>query len=353
MNLSLYFETKSNILALMVFGIALVVFFLVHRFLVCRLREYTRLTSVSWDNALVEAVDTPLAWAGVLVSFTLASLFLSADAETLNVFTLGKKLVFIILLTWTALRILAAAILHSQVAFFKENTTRSLVLTLMRVILISISLLLIMDSLGISISPLLASLGIGSLAIALALQETLGNFFNGIYLQIDKPIRVGDFVKIEGSIEGYVEKIGWRSTRIRMLSNNMTIVPNGKLAASNVVNFNLPSEELAVLVEVGVSYNSSLSKVEEATIAAATEAQRTVTGAIPEFRPFIRFHTFADSSINFTVILRAKTFVDNYLLKHEFIKILHRTYAKEGIEIPFPQRTVHIANSRSPQNTMI
>jgi len=96
----------------------------------------------------------------------------------------------------------------------------------------------------------------------------------------------------------------------------------------------------AVLVEVGVDYGSDLARVEEITVETARGVQKTVEGAVAEFEPFIRYHTFADSSINFTVILRAREFVANYLIKHEFIKRLHGAYRKEGITIPFPQRTL-------------
>lgn len=89
-----------------------------------------------------------------------------------------------------------------------------------------------------------------------------------------------------------------------------------------------------------MDYASDLKQVEQVTVETAREAQKTTQGAVADFEPFIRFHTFADSSINFTVILRAHTFVDNYLLKHEFIKKLHARYGKEGITIPFPQRTL-------------
>jgi small-conductance mechanosensitive channel len=120
----------------------------------------------------------------------------------------------------------------------------------------------------------------------------------------------------------------------------MAVVPNAKLAQAVVVNHHLPSQELAVLVEVGVDYASDLGHVERVVIDVGREVMAEVPGGVAEFDPFIRYHTFADSSVNLTVILRGREFVDQYLIKHEFIKRLHARFDREGIVIPFPIRTI-------------
>jgi small-conductance mechanosensitive channel len=132
-----------------------------------------------------------------------------------------------------------------------------------------------------------------------------------------------------------------------MLANNLVIVPNAKLAQAIVVNHHLPSHDLAVLVEVGVDYDSDLAHVERIVVEVGRAVMKDVPGGVPEFDPFIRYHTFGDSSINFTVILRGREFVDQYLIKHEFIKRLHARFDREGIVIPFPIRTV-VARDAQP-----
>jgi small-conductance mechanosensitive channel len=209
-----------------------------------------------------------------------------------------------------------------------------------KTIFTAVGAMIILDNLGISITPILTTLGIGSLAVAIALQDTLGNFFAGLYIRADRFIEIGQYVRIETGDEGYVHHIGWRSTRIRMLPNNMVIVPNNKIVQSIITNYYMPDPELAVLVQVGVHYNSDLKKVEKVTSEVAKEVLQTVPGGVTSFDPFIRYHTFADSSINFTVILRAREFTDNFLIKHEFIKRLQARYREEGITIPFPIRTI-------------
>jgi small-conductance mechanosensitive channel len=215
----------------------------------------------------------------------------------------------------------------------------------------TIGFLIILNGLGLSITPMLTALGVGGLAVALALQEPLANFFAGLFITLAGQIRVGDYVRLDSGQEGYVADFSWRSTRLRMLANNLVVVPNAKLAQSIVVNHHLPSQDLAVLVDMGVDYASDLQHVETVTIDVARDVMQTVAGGVPEFTPFIRYHTFAESSIDFTVILRAREFVDQYLIKHEFVKRLHARFEREAIVIPFPIRTIvrHRPDAGLPQ----
>ncbi len=209
-------------------------------------------------------------------------------------------------------------------------------------IVIFLGVLLLLNTLGISITPLLTALGIGGLAVALALQDTLSNLFAGIHILISRQVKPGDYVKLETGEEGFVHDITWRNTTITMLPNNTVIIPNSKLSSMIVVNYFLPESELSVLVPVGVSYDSDLEKVEKVTIEVAKEVMSEVEGGVPDFEPFIRYGEFSDFSINFNVILRAKDYVSQFIVKHEFIKRLHKRYKKEKIEIPFPIRTVYL-----------
>jgi small-conductance mechanosensitive channel len=204
----------------------------------------------------------------------------------------------------------------------------------------AIGLLVVLNGLGLSITPMLTALGVGGLAVALALQEPLANFFAGLFITLAGQIRVGDYLKLDTGQEGYVVDFSWRSTRLRMLANNLVVVPNAKLAQAIVVNHHLPSQDMAVLVEVGVDYASDLQQVERVVVEVGRDVMTQVAGAVREFEPFIRYHTFGESSVDFTVILRAREFVDQYLIKHEFIKRLHARFDQEGITIPFPIRTV-------------
>jgi len=255
-----------------------------------------------------------------------------------------KVLLVLVILSVT---LVIAKILAGFVNLYSRKVGGALLSTTMfvnitRILVFIVGVLIILQSLGIAITPILTALGVGGLAVALALQETLSNLFAGIQIIASNQIKPGDFVKLASGEEGYVTDITWRYTTIRTLPNNMVIIPNAKLASSLVTNYNSPEKEMAILAKVGVSYDSDLEKVERVTIEVAKEVMKNVEGGVPDFEPFIRYHTFNDFSIDFTVILRGKEFVNQHLIKHEFVKRLHRRYNAEGIEIPFPIRTIHM-----------
>jgi small-conductance mechanosensitive channel len=211
--------------------------------------------------------------------------------------------------------------------------------------------LIILSVLGISITPLITALGVGGLAVALALQDTLANLFAGIHILMEKSIRVGDFIRLETGQEGYVEDITWRTTRVKMLPNNMVVIPNSKLSQSIVTNYYLPEKRMALLIPVGVSYSSDPDKVEKILVEEAKKAVGQVPGLLGEPEPFVRFIPgFGDSSLDFTLICQIQEFVDQYLAQHELRKRIFKRFNEEGIEIPFPQRTVHLREVKDGRN---
>lgn len=211
---------------------------------------------------------------------------------------------------------------------------------IVRIVAVSMGLLLLLESFGVTITPLLTALGVGGLAVALALQDTLTNLFAGIHLLASKKIEPGNYIEMSTGQAGYVVDVNWRNTTVRALLDNMLIIPNAKLSSDVVINYHRPFQPMNVLVQVGVSYDSDLQHVEDVTLAVAREVLEQVDGAVREHQPTVRFHTFADSSINFSVNLRVHEFTSQYAVTSEFIKRLHRRYGTEGIEIPFPIRTV-------------
>jgi small-conductance mechanosensitive channel len=209
------------------------------------------------------------------------------------------------------------------------------------VLIFIIAIAVILAYFKIDITPLIAGVGLGALAIGLALQSTLSNFFAGVHLLSDRPINVGDFIELDENNTGIVEDIGWRSTRIRMLTDNLLIIPNGKLADSNIINYSMPKEDFSIWVPCGVAYESDLKKVEKVTIEVAKEIQNTVPGAMKDFQPGFRYREFGDSNINFVTILRIEKPMDRFVVRNEFIKALKQRYDKENIEISWPIRKIY------------
>jgi small-conductance mechanosensitive channel len=209
------------------------------------------------------------------------------------------------------------------------------------VLIFVVAIAVILGYFKFDITPMIAGVGLGALAIGLALQSTLSNFFAGVHLVSDKPIRVGDFIELDEKTSGIVEDIGWRSTRIRMLTDNLLIIPNGKLAESNIINYSMPKQDLSIWVPCGVAYESDLKKVEKVALEVAREIQQTVEGAVKDFEPAFRYKEFGDSNINFITILRVQEPLVRFSVRNEFIKALKERFDKEKIEISWPIRKIY------------
>ncbi|HVT86636.1 MAG TPA: mechanosensitive ion channel family protein [Chitinophagaceae bacterium] len=301
--------------------------------------NYTRWKS---DDIIINSIRP---W--VLFWFVLAGISIAFPAAHVpDTFSnIGQKIIItcvIFSITWVIARIIAQFITHKTSAEGTIVHSTSIISNILRIIIYTIGFLFLLQSLGISITPLLTALGVSGLAVALALQETLTNLFAGVQIIASGKIKPNDYIQLNTGEEGYVEDIAWRSTTVRALSNNIIIIPNSKLAGTIVRNFSLPENEIAVLVNLGVSYSSDLDKVEKITIEVAAETLKEVQGGVAEFAPFIRYNKFNNSSIDFTVILRGKEFTDQYLIQHEFIKRLQKRYLRENVEIPFPIRTIYM-----------
>lgn len=206
------------------------------------------------------------------------------------------------------------------------------------ILVYAVALLIMLDTFGIAISPLLAGLGIGGLAVALALQPLLANVFASSYMLSDSSIRIGDWVEIAGGPTGYVDDIGWRATRIRSFDNNVVIVPNSTLADSVVTNYSLTSLEADARVELGVAYEEDLARVEAVCLDVLTTLRDEWETTLKEHEPIFRFTEFGDSNIGILLKLRAVTWADSFLLKHELTKRVHARFATEGITINYPAR---------------
>jgi len=342
------FEISLWLYILLVYLLWVLFWLLAKRVIFAGIKHLTEKTKTRMDDIFIHAVDLPLfllifSSGGILVQKISP---LAASSEITKNFLLGFKAITIIAVILFIDRFIHYIIIEYTPKYDVLKASSGIVKIVARIFIIGIGILVLLDSFGVSITPILASLGVGSLAVALALQPTLENFFSGIQLISDKPIRVGQFIKLESGQEGYVEKIGWRSTWIKLLPNNTVILPNKTLANSIVTNYCYPDKEVAVLIDLGVHYKSDLEQVERVTVEVGREIMQHVPGGVPGFEPFIRYHTLGEYSINFSVILRAKEFVDNYLIKHEFIKRLKKRYAKEGIVIPYPVRATNEAQEK-------
>ena len=200
--------------------------------------------------------------------------------------------------------------------------------------------LVVLDILGIPITPLLAGLGIGGLAVALAVSPTIASFIAGTYVVAEGHISEGDYVEIDSERAGFVESVGWRSTVLRSRFNNMIVVPNSLITESILTNYTTPTPTVTGMVECGVSYDSNLREVERVCLEVAGAVIEDSDDANKEFEPIVRFSEFADSNINLRLIFQGADRVATFAIKHEIIMRLHERFKNEGIEINYPVRKI-------------
>ncbi|CAN5836605.1 mechanosensitive ion channel family protein [soil metagenome] len=308
-----------------------------------RLYEAVRRTEWSGDDIIIFSLRHI-----VTVWFAVASIYFVILRRDIykELASLFNNILLIILTISVAIVVarIAAGFIRLYFNQVRGLPSSSLINNMVRIAIAILAGLVIIRNLGYEITPILGALGIGGLAVALALQETLANLFAGLVIILSKQLRPNDFVQLTSGEQGYVEDISWRNTTIRSLPNNMIIVPNSVLSSTIVTNYYQPEPQMAVLITVGVSYASDLEHVEKVTVEEATEVMTEIEGGVPEEEPFIRYNNFGDFSIDFTVIMQTTEVVNQYLITHEFIKRLHKRYREEGIDIPFPIRTIQTMN---------
>ena len=165
--------------------------------------------------------------------------------------------------------------------------------------------------------------------------------FSGFYILAEKSVRVGDFVNVEGAGEGRVIDIGWRTTKIITLFNNVLVIPNKKLAEAIITNFDMPEHRLGLSTTISVGFGEDPERVEAIIYDEASKAILELEGADTDFKPVVRF-AVGEYSLNYTVIWKALDIKYRYQLIHHMNIRLFKRLRSEGVEIPFPVRTLHI-----------
>jgi len=237
------------------------------------------------------------------------------------------------------------------VSFFLKKvdlpiSVTSLLNAVIKAAVYAIGILVMLNFVGISITPIITALGVGGLAMALALQDTLSNLFAGIHILAEHTIRVGDFIRLETGQEGFVEDIGWRTTRIRVPTNNMVIVPNSKLAQSVVTNYFLPERRTVIQVPVSVGFDADPDLVERVLLEEATHSLAEVPGLLGDPAPSVQFAPgFGASSLDFTLLCSVVDINAQQPVQRSLRKRILRRFAREGITIPYPTHAVFLQDT--------
>lgn len=343
MNINLKLMLMPSIIAIVVTIILLIIRGIGFRFF----NIWAKRTETRIDDIIIKSLRIPsIYWCIAIGLYTGIAI---SELPERHLFYLTKALHVIVILSIT----IATANLLGKIFrnYVQESglpiPTTGLAYGILKGTIIIIGLLIILTDIGISITPLITALGVGGLAVALALQDTLSNLFAGIHILVEKSVKVGDFIRLETGQEGYVEDITWRTTRIRMLQNNMVIIPNNKLSQSVVTNYNLPEKRMALSIPVSVSYSAEPDLIEKIVVEEAKGAIGEVAGLLGKPEPVVRFIPgFGENSLDFTLVCHIREFNDNASVQHELRKRIFKRFKKEGIEMPFPHRVVYVKEDK-------
>ncbi len=317
------------------------------KWIIKRLEVLTGMTKWSADDVFLRTIKKYVSLWLVLGGFFLAidtNAFPESITEPVN------KLLLVIAVLSAAIagaNLVGLTVTNYSRRYGAEFYNLGILMIIIRGLIIGIAILMLLQTFGMKITPLLGALGVGSMAAGFALKDTLANFFAGIQILISKQIHVGNFIQVRSGLEGTISDITLRNTTLVDRNNNTIVVPNSELAAATIVNYSIPNPNLRVKVDCGVAYDSNLEEVEKIVLETAKDVLNMVPGAVKDFKPNMRFHTFNDSSIDFTVVMRAVDYGAQHRVRSEYIKLLKKRFDEKGIEIPFPIRTIIHNNSNN------
>ena len=340
---------------LMIFGIAILVSALSHYAIIPLAQRLSRHTETELDDLVFRAARRPVSLIIMVLGGYLA-VIIPTDL------TAGQQNVVNAL--FTAAAILAALILVARLLSVflgwyisrlsvDQRSANAHILPILRKVAVfvvyAIGVMLMLDALGISIGPLIASLSLGGLAVALAIQPTLANVFAGTYVATENVISPGDYIELEGGIAGYVIEVSLRSTRIRTWENQLVVIPNSRLAETIVTNYSEPTPPINVYLTCRVSYSSDLDRVEAVARDAMDRVLEESPHAVKDYGSYFAFDTFGESNLDFWLFVQAKDRLASFELRSELINTLHRRFDEEGIVIDYPVRSIRFPNGASSE----
>ena len=324
-------------------GVAVLVAILVNLVVLRRLATLTRYTQGAWDDVLVAEVRKRMPFWGLIVGLWLSVGYWAPELESLAGRVLAERSLWFVSRALAATLVISvtmtlSAVATRMVADYGQRATHGapvpgLVGNIVRFIVVALGLLIVLHGFGVEITPILAALGVGGLAVALALQDPLANLFAGVFVTVAGQLRIGDYVRMDFGVEGTITDFTWHSTRITAPSGDPIIVPNSRIAKAVVTNFSMPTREVGFSAEFVVAPGTDLAQVERVTLDVAREVLGAVDGAVAGFDPMFRVLAYVDLGIRIAVIMRARSFADQALLRHELFKRLDARFRQEGITI--------------------
>jgi len=203
-----------------------------------------------------------------------------------------------------------------------------------------VALIVILDHFGVNIGSLLVSLGVGSLAVALAAQDTLANMIGGFVILVDRPFRVGDRIELASGQVGDVLKIGLRSTKMVNFDNNVIIMPNAELVKGRLTNFSHPHPPTRVQLKFQVAYGTDTDQVRQILLELAGRQPELLADPAPA----VYCTAMSEASVELTLVARARLWTEAWTVETRMREETYKAFRERGIEVPLPHRIVHMHN---------
>ncbi len=333
-----------------IFITAAVLAFLVHKVIYPIALRFTNFTPTNLDVSLVRAFRRPLTL-GILVGGLYLSLVIPFEYDLTVRHTIDRVagIIGLLLGILAATGVVSALFTwyYDEIAPHTPSTLDDRIMPMLRRIatglVYAMGVLLVLDLLNINISPILASLGLGGLAVALALQPTLANLFAGTYVMTEGVVTHGDYIELENGVAGYVIDVGWRSTRLRTWTNNLVVVPNSRFAETIITNYQGPIPAVNIYLTCGVSLDSDLLRVEQVCREEMDTLLDTDPRAVKEYGAYFAYESFDDSNITFYLFIQARDRLASFEVQSELIRMVQQRFREEGIVINYPMRTINFA----------
>ena len=332
-------SVKDWVKPLLITGIIIFAGIIIQRVIIIYIKRLAKKSHWKGATVLVNSLRGMIVLISILFGVYYGMAAAPIDEQTISLEHRFHSIFVIFIITFVIARVLTGLLKTYSHREQSSKGSLSLFKSIINIIVYCLGLLVILQSLGVSITPILTALGVGGLAVALALQDTLSNLFAGIQITFTRTIKPGDYIHLTSGEEGTVLDITWRSTTLLTQQDNVTVIPNSKLATTTLSNFSLPKLNLSISVPVGVGYSSDLEKVERVTLEVATQIMRD---AGVETNPVFRYKEFGNSSVNFSLSMDVNEFSQQYVMRHQFIKNLYKRFKEEGIDIPFPTSSIYL-----------
>ena len=333
----------ASVRALVIVVVAFIVAKVAEKLVTGTVGRLVRRTRTDFDDILIASLRRPIFMSLFLAGLAAATyqLDLGAGLTRITVAALATIaifvwLVFAVKLSGLVLRALST--LRGRYEFIQPSTL-PLFDNTAKIVLVGAAVYFVFLAWGINVSALLASAGIVGLALSFAARDALSNIFGGMSILADRPYRVGDYINLDTGERGEVTSIGLRSTRLLTRDDVEVSIPNSVMGNAKIINeTGGPHEKFRLRVNVGVAYGSDIDQVETVLLDVAARHGELCT--TPE--PRVRFRTFGDSSLDFELLAWVPQPVLRGRLQHELNGAVYKAFHAAGIEIPFPQRDVHI-----------